>query len=209
MTSSSKSSQQYFFQFSQSKGIADGWASCADCNDNHKSHADVAHGILLCRKCANFHQTLFPNNSRIVNLTQDKWEPSWVTSMQPSNEAFNAVWEYHVAAQYPKPTAFSTTEVFTRFLNAKYKHQVFHSKNFKYGGKPLAGVFENAFTGTIKVTVKSATDLPKADSFCFCFCFCSSECFSVLFKTIRTQVKKKRFLFLLCTFVFVCFSRVQ
>lgn len=156
-------SYEYFYHFPRAKQIAEDWKSCADCNNNHPNWAEILRGILICSKCAGVHRSFGTHISQVRSLTIDKWKLSWIENLISNDIDFNELWEYHVPSDIKKPTVFTERAEREKYIGAKYLNSLsFHKKNFN-STKRLIPVFEDTFTGMLRMHVKSGTDMPKAD----------------------------------------------
>jgi hypothetical protein len=105
-----------------------GNAICADCTEpliGRLSWASVTYKCFLCTACSGVHRSLGVHISFVQSLTLDEWSAASVDEMSlGGNLANNALLEFHVPSEYPKPLGAQREER-EKYIRAKYEARLF------------------------------------------------------------------------------------
>eukprot|EP01006_Ploeotia_vitrea_P029009 TRINITY_DN61627_c0_g1_i1.p1 TRINITY_DN61627_c0_g1~~TRINITY_DN61627_c0_g1_i1.p1 ORF type:complete len:906 (-),score=94.69 TRINITY_DN61627_c0_g1_i1:55-2772(-) len=124
---------------SQARGMP-GNTQCADCDfTGVLPFADVIQGIFLCRRCAQIHASELPAYASYVQrcVPAESWDicdALYVREM--GNVEVNAVLEYSVPAEFPKPLWNSPLAVAKKYITEKYNNS-FRKTNNKTQTAPV------------------------------------------------------------------------
>ena len=100
---------------------------CADCATPDPTWASVNNGVLICTACSGVHRSLGVKVSFVQSLKLDLWTDENVRLMrsQGPNELANLELEYHVPAEFKKPTSRASRETRATYITAKYATKSF------------------------------------------------------------------------------------
>jgi len=152
---------------------------CADCAAPAPTWASLNHGVLICTACSGVHRSLGVGVSFVQSLKLDAWtdENIEIIRNKGPNDVVNEELEFHVPAEYKKPTAMASRATRTTYITAKYATKLFaKSTSGSLEREKLAPVYsdevidaseksigEQEFIGILLVKLIGCAELEKAD----------------------------------------------
>ena len=116
---------------------------CADCSDYSSTWSSLTFGVFLCIQCAGAHRSLGVDVSFTQSITLDSrsWSNESVSKLENGgNMASNAILEYHVPSDMPKPGLGCPGRYRQKYISAKYADRMFTAEN-NPTKEPLSPVF--------------------------------------------------------------------